>query len=253
MPTGGAALARLRRQSGAPPWQLRCLPVCASTEQVLSDWLRLHPWDGVLPRAVIARRQTLGQGQWGRRWQSPPGGVWLSAALPWSAPCSAPGILGLAVAVALAERLEASGVAVLIKWPNDLLVQGRKLAGVLPRMVVRGSKVRLARVGVGLNVVNAVPPGGIALTEIPAVQRLQQLHWTAEVLAALDHAVSLVADPERVCHATEMRLWTRQVQDPRSGESWSIEGLAEDGALRLRQGTRTNTWTRWNDAPVADL
>jgi len=111
----------------------------------------------------------------------------------------------------------------------------------------------LARVGVGLNVVNAVPPGGIALTEIPAVQRLQQLHWTAEVLAALDHAVSLVANPERVCHATEMRLWTRQVQDPRSGESWSIEGLAEDGALRLRQGTRTNTWTRWNDAPVADL
>ena len=254
--SGSAALARLRRCSGGPPWRLRTLPVCASTETVLSDWLRDAPWQGTVPRAVVARRQTCGHGQWGRRWQSPPGGVWLSAALPWQGQQAAPGLLGLAAAVALAERLEMAGLPVAIKWPNDLLVDGRKLAGILPRMVHRGSCVRLARVGVGLNVVNRVPPGAIALADCwpAALQRSSTaLLWTSEVLMALDRVQELVRDPKLVCHATEVRLWSRQVCDPDTGAPWQVEGLRDDGALVLRQGTRTTIWTRWLDGAAGGL
>ena len=255
-PLSAGALTQLQRRSGGLPWHLRCLPICTSTEDVLSTWLRTHPWDGGRPRAVIAGRQTRGQGQWDRQWQSPQGGVWLSAALPWSAVGTAPGLLGLAVAVTVAERLESLGVPVAIKWPNDLLVQGRKLGGILPRMVHRGSEVRLARVGVGLNVANGVPPGAIALRDCPSLRPLRTHRrglWTAQVLEALDQAVLLAADPQAVCRATEARLWTRQVKDPVSGEDWDVEGLRDDGALLLRRGTRTTSWTRWEDPPGSGL
>lgn len=254
--SGAAGLAHIRQARGAPPWQLRSVPVCSSTEQLLTHWLQTNPWSGSCPRAVTARRQICGVGQRGRHWHSPPGGVWLSAALPWSGHGSAPALLGLAVALALAERLEGDGLNVSIKWPNDLLVNGRKLAGILPRMVHRGHRVRLARVGVGLNVVNAVPPGAIALAEcglvLPSGPR-STLLWTAELLDCLDRALLLVQQPREVCRATESRLWCGEVQDPQNGERWSVEGLGEDGALLLRQGTRTCRWTRWADPENAGL
>ena len=249
--SGAAALACLRQHQGAAPWQLRCLPVCASTELELTAWLAAQPWDGVMPRAVVARRQIRGQGQWGRPWQAPPGGVWVSAALPWSGPGVAAGLFGLAVAVGLAERLEAAGLTVAIKWPNDLLVDGRKVAGILPRMVHRGSRVRLARVGLGLNVVNPVPPGAIALKQL--LPRSLPLPWTAEVLTALERAMDLATVPEAVVEATEARLWARTVNDPSTAELWTVEGLAQDGALRLRHGTRTTSWTRWGDLSSSGL
>ena len=49
------------------------------------------------------------------------------------------GLIGLALALSLSQRLERHGVPVRIKWPNDLLVDGRKLAGLLPRLVHRGN------------------------------------------------------------------------------------------------------------------
>jgi len=199
----------------------------------------------------MARRQIRGQGQWGRLWQAPAGGVWISAALPWSGPGVEAGLFGLAVAVGLAERLEAAGLTVAIKWPNDLLVDGRKVAGILPRMVHRGSRVRLARVGLGLNVVNAVPPGAIALKQL--LPRSLPLPWTAEVLTALERAMDLATVPEAVVEATEARLWARTVNDPSTAELWTVEGLAQDGALRLRHGTRTTSWTRWGDLSSSGL
>ena len=99
---------------------------------------------------------------------SPRGGLWISAALPWQGGRSASAMLiGLAVATVLAEHLERRGLEVAIKWPNDLLVNGRKLAGLLPRLVQRGSTIRLVRIGVGLNVENRIPlPGGGAASGV---------------------------------------------------------------------------------------
>ena len=92
-----------------------------------------------LPLAVVAAEQTEGRGRNGRAWSSPVGGVWLSVGVDW------PGYAGGAVAlrVALAVRAAVADEAaemtlgafdpgrLLIKWPNDLLLDGKKVAGVL--------------------------------------------------------------------------------------------------------------------------
>ena len=135
-------------------WQLRRLPVCASTEIELDRWLQRRQAAGLpLQRlAVIARRQRFGHGQQGRPWLSPAGGIWLSAAIPWAGDLPGTASLGLAVAVGLAQQLEALGLAVQLKWPNDLLCAWpgstpRKVAGVL----VEAREAR-ALIGIGVNV-----------------------------------------------------------------------------------------------------
>ena len=208
---------------------------------------------------VVADEQTAGRGRQDRDWYSPPrGNLYLSLAVDLATlPREKIPLIPLAAGVALAETVrELTALEVLLKWPNDLLVDGRKLAGILPRMVHRGSCVRLARVGVGLNVVNRVPPGAIALADCwPAawLRSSTALLWTSEVLMALDRVQELVGDPKLVCHATEVRLWSRQVCDPDTGAPWQVEGLRDDGALVLRQGTRTTIWTRWLDGAAGGL
>lgn len=231
----GAVAAALRRlppaagQASTLAWRLQWFPVCGSTETLLDHALaRGLP----APLAFIARRQSHGHGQDGRPWWSPAGGVWLSAALPWSqpsgdAPLASP---ALAVTLGLALQLEGLGIQASIKWPNDLVVGGRKLAGVLPRLRWRGSQVLGCRVGVGLNARNRVPPGAIALSELPV--HPGTVRSTALVLRALEWAVAASDQAELVRRQAERRLW---IQGPlwRAGQAWEVDGLDVDGGLRL--------------------
>ena len=251
-----AALRRLPPAAGVAdhlPWRLQCLPVCASTELELDQRLArgLRP-----PLAVIARRQNRGHGQQGRVWQSPLGGVWLSAALPWGAAgqnarLAAP---ALALTLGLCLQLESFGLRPQIKWPNDLLLQGRKVAGILPRLRWRGEQLLGCRVGVGLNGVNRVPPGAIALVDALAKRsRLAAAHphhpascpapLAALVLRGLEWAVAASCQPELVRRQAEQRLW-RPDGYPHQGESWQVIGLQEDGGLRLKCGARLVTLRR---------
>ena len=224
-------------------WQLRKLSVCASTETELERWLAQRSAGAALrlerPRAVVARHQRFGHGQHGRRWESPAGGVWLSAALPWAPtePEAAPP--GVAVAVGLLLQLEAQGVEGRLKWPNDLLMQGpdgqwRKLAGLLCGFRLRGSCVRWARVGVGLNGCNPVPRGATNLVRALGKIRARPRQLLPRVLAALEWAMASSSEPERVIKEAEARLWlpSRLVRVGR--ETWRVCGLTRQGGLDLR-------------------
>ena len=244
---GGRLMAMYRRLAGASacPWTIRHVPVCSSTEDLLGSWLRDQP-TLMGPRAVIATHQRRGVGQWGRTWLSPPGGVWISAALPWQGHASGhAGLLGLASALSMVQRLEQRGLAVQIKWPNDLLVRGRKLAGLLPGVVQRGAQLRLLRIGLGLNVRNPVPAKGIALRSLEGQQAADPIRWAAEVLLALDHCHAVGGDGAWCLEGVQARLWSDQLIHPEDGQTWRITGLESDGALRLRQGSRTESWRRW--------
>lgn len=263
----GAIGAHRRAAADLPfsplPWRLRALPVCASTETVLDRWLAEDPrllGDDPLraPRAVIARRQRFGRGQQGRPWISQPGGVWLSAALPWPAAVEAAAAPGLAVAVGLCLRLEAWGLPVRLKWPNDLVLIARdgsqgqsgqgarplKLAGLLPRLRLRGSTCRWARMGVGLNSANRVPPGAVALAEVLGSGRADPLVWCGEVLAALEWAMAAAGRPEAVCQEAERRLVLPAGPIRLDGSDWRPIGLAADGGLRLVDGRRERVLQR---------
>jgi BirA family biotin operon repressor/biotin-[acetyl-CoA-carboxylase] ligase len=250
-----AERARLGHHPEASPlaWRLRQLAVCASTETELDRWLAQLQANGgetpPLPLAVVADRQRFGRGQQGRVWSSPRGGVWLSAALPWPADPGRAAALGLAAAVGLARELQGllEGRAdgrVALKWPNDLLLLRpqrpvRKLAGLLPRLRRRGARLRWARLGVGLNGCNPVPPGAIALADLPGLEpggaRLRPPRLAALVLRGLEWAVAQADQAEAVRQAAEALLWEGPPLEL-EGELWQPQGLAADGRLRLLRG-----------------
>jgi BirA family biotin operon repressor/biotin-[acetyl-CoA-carboxylase] ligase len=113
---------------------------------------------------VLAERQTQGRGRLGREWDSPAGaGVYASLLLrpklpPWDLPQ-----ITLTTAVAVVRAVSrAAGLALGIKWPNDLLIQGRKVGGILTEMETEADRIRYLVVGLGLNVNNAAFPPELA-------------------------------------------------------------------------------------------
>jgi BirA family transcriptional regulator, biotin operon repressor / biotin---[acetyl-CoA-carboxylase] ligase len=99
---------------------------------------------------VLADTQTGGRGREGRAWTSPPGGLYLSALL--RPRLEKLGLLPLAAGLAVAEAAGELGVAAQLKWPNDVLASGRKLAGVLAEAASGTSGVEWVVLGIGVNV-----------------------------------------------------------------------------------------------------
>jgi BirA family biotin operon repressor/biotin-[acetyl-CoA-carboxylase] ligase len=112
------------------------------------------------PLVVTADSQTEGRGRGGRAWQSPVGGAWLSVLWPLSHPVthysSAPLVAGLATLRAirrLIEKYQARHVPLIqIKWPNDVLLDDRKVAGILCETVSTNARISHLVIGVGINV-----------------------------------------------------------------------------------------------------
>lgn len=105
--------------------------------------------------AVLAERQTGGKGRRGRPWFSPPGtGIWMSLVLRPPLPLLRAPQLTLMTAVSVAEAVRSeTGVPVVIKWPNDLLLpDGRKVCGILLEMSAETDHIRFIVLGIGLNV-----------------------------------------------------------------------------------------------------
>ncbi len=232
----GAALVAYQLKNkvlSSQKWKFKWHPVCASTEKELSLWLQREPLLQGQLRAVLAGRQNFGRGQFNRVWLSPLGGVWISAALSG---CQFPRngcLFGLEVAVAIAKCLEKKGVPVKIKWPNDLVVSNKKLAGFLPRLVSRGEELIMARVGLGLNVRNKVPEEGISISNILGKSFANTSFWSAEILFALGQVLENKSNPDYLLAEVERRLWQRIIIDPLTGLEWKILGIDNNGALIL--------------------
>ena len=120
-----------------------------------------------LPAIVIADRQTHGRGRRGARWWQPPGSLATSIVL--EAAAGPPPAWSLACGVALAETLRASEPAVeaVVRWPNDVEVGGRKLAGILVETVAAGRVI----FGIGVNTTgtaaDAPPPLAPRVATVP--------------------------------------------------------------------------------------
>ena len=128
--------------------------------------------------AVAARRQTAGRGRRGHVWESPEGNVYLSVVLrPRVVPSRLPG-LAAACGLGASDALEAllASNAPQLKWPNDLLVAGRKLGGILVEVARDGNDEAFAVCGIGINIESAPSDmGAISLTELGATASLSAL------------------------------------------------------------------------------
>lgn len=100
---------------------------------------------------VLADEQTGGRGRLDRRWESPSGGIWMSIVVRPDVPPTHAPVFTLAAAVATARAVGKQGVDTQIKWPNDVLVDGRKLTGILTEMEGEADRISWLVVGIGLN------------------------------------------------------------------------------------------------------
>ena len=101
--------------------------------------------------AVLADEQTGSRGRLDREWASPSGGIWVSLVCRPDIPTAHAPIYTLAAAVATTESLRDLGVDAEIKWPNDILVDGEKLVGILTEMEGEADRVSWIVVGIGIN------------------------------------------------------------------------------------------------------
>lgn len=201
-----------------------------------------------LPILLAADRQTAGRGRLGRVWHAAPGGALLfSLAVPWDVDPGASAAVSLACGVAIARCLEAAGVAVQLKWPNDVLLDGRKLAGMLTEMTEDAQGARTLVVGVGLNLrvdarqrIDIGHPVAELAERVGAAAAREREAWLARLVLALLGALrdyprhgfaAYQADYERVCAykgaAVEL---SQQGQATRRG---ILQGVDAQGRLRL--------------------
>lgn len=135
----------------------------ASTNDLAKELAARGAPEGTL---VVAEAQSRGRGRLGRQWNSPPGtGLYVSLLLrPPLPPTEMPQIT-LTTAVAVARALKrVTGVVPGIKWPNDLLLGGKKLGGILTEMETESEQIRHLVVGLGLNVDTRAFPEELAAT-----------------------------------------------------------------------------------------
>ena len=195
---------------------------------------------------VLAEEQTAGRGRDGRTWRSPLGGVWLGVLLRPPPPLPAPGVLSLRVGLVLADVVEAIlGVRPTsragLKWPNDVLVDDRKVAGILCESRWQGETLQWLAVGIGVNVANEIPAElaerAVALRELrPIVRRIDVLDQLVPALLRLAaHGGQLT---EFECAAFARRDWLRgrQIRAPLAGRA---AGIRPDGALLVDTGAGT--------------
>jgi len=140
----------------SPRFEIRRFETIDSTNTWVMDQARDGAAEGLF---AVAAEQTAGRGRRGRAWHSPRGGLWMTVLLrpPSGVSVEVLGLrVGLAVAEALGERPALPPI--MIKWPNDLMLDDRKIGGVLCEARWQGAIPAWVAVGFGINVQNALPP-----------------------------------------------------------------------------------------------
>jgi len=218
-------------------WLLEVVPETDTTNRLAAA---LPAWN-----AVRADTQSAGRGRTGRAWTSDRGGLWLSAVVPCPGPREQWALLPLAVGWALGEALRGLGVRGLrLRWPNDLLVGSRKLAGLL----MERHNSATAVVGVGLNVFNSPEQASPVLrdTTIRLADLVPLAHRDLDDLSALllhaiarAHQALLAGDFPKIAAALN-HAWRepRRVALDLAGRAEPVVGdflgIDSAGNLRLR-------------------
>lgn len=183
---------RLRRELAREPFfgdegeRVDVFPELSSTMDVMRERAESGAPEGTV---VVSERQLRGRGRRGRTWSSPVGGAWLSLLLRPEEERRPVSSLSVLSAVGTARALhEAYGVPITVKWPNDLLINRRKLGGILIDLASSGESLTRAIVGVGINVNNEPPERIPSISLSEALGRPVELEaCVASILRGIAH------------------------------------------------------------------
>jgi BirA family biotin operon repressor/biotin-[acetyl-CoA-carboxylase] ligase len=186
-------------------FDLKALRTCLNTRVIGKDlryWpevdstnamaLRLALEGAVEGTVVVAETQSKGRGRAGKPWFSPPGlNLYLSVILRPAVEVQKAGLLTLISSLAIADAIEAEGGQAQVKWPNDVLLGGRKVAGMLAELQTIGERVETLVLGIGVNVnisqdkldqaLGQTPWGATSITEVLR-REIDRVAFTATLL-----------------------------------------------------------------------
>jgi BirA family biotin operon repressor/biotin-[acetyl-CoA-carboxylase] ligase len=179
--------------------QVTCVRVTGST----NDWLKAAAAEGAPEGlAVFAEEQTAGRGQVGRHWIAPPGCCILTSVLlrPSIPPDQLRYLTMIAACAAAAASIETTGLAIQLKWPNDLISDTGKVGGVLVENSIVDGQVEHAIVGTGINVNQsrrdlASLPGATSL-RAELGRMVDRTDLARALLRALDERYTFIRDQQ---------------------------------------------------------
>ncbi len=197
------------------------------------------------PFALLAGEQTRGRGRKGRPFHSPPGGLYMTVALPLTLQLSDLTALTAFAALCVSHALEEkAALRPRIKWINDLYLDGKKIAGILTEADVdaESGDAGFVRVGIGINTGFGEAPGGLedkmAFLGIPALRPALAAAIAAD-LARYDPAIPLDV-PAYLERSMTVGRRVRVLSGGREHEGTAV-GIEKNGALILDEGGRKET------------
>jgi len=220
-------------------------PVTSSTMDVAKQAAREGAAEGTI---VIADQQTAGRGRLGRKWLSPPESSILLSIVLYPKLEELPR-LNMAACLAVARSIEkGTGLKPSIKWPNDVLIDGKKVSGVLMESDVQGDIVRYAIVGLAVNVnldPSSIPEIAETATSLKEAlgHEVSRLEMLTSLLTEFEELYSAIRRSERIEEEWRRHLETlgKEVTVRCGQDIWEgyAESVDEDGnlLLRLRDGS----------------
>lgn len=201
--------------------------------------------------AVVAETQLAGKGRLGRQWFSPAGaGIWTSIILHPALPVADMAKLTIMVAVAVRRAvLEATGLELVIKWPNDLLWAGRKVCGILAELGGEVDRLAFLVVGIGLNVNQVAEDfpeelretagslrlaAGRSLDRVVLLQALFRQVEACYLQVLKEGFAGILEDCRRYSATLGQRLTVREGARTLTGVA---RGIGDDGGLQLELTT----------------
>ncbi|MCM8768516.1 MAG: biotin--[acetyl-CoA-carboxylase] ligase [Candidatus Omnitrophica bacterium] len=156
---------------------------------------------------VWAEKQTGGRGRYGRRWDSPTGGIYLS----WIFTGITPGYLSVVAAAAVVRTLKGLGLAgCRVKWPNDIILNQKKISGIL---VEERGEISVVGIGVNLNSkASTLPPGATSFYEITGAQ-ISSLTFLEKLIQIFEEFVKRTRWQE----GDWLNLWSELFENGQSG------------------------------------
>lgn len=218
---------------------------CASTQIIAHEAAQEDVEDGTV---ILAEEQTAGKGRMARPWDSKAGkGIWMSViARPRLAPQQAPQMT-LVAAVAVTRAIEeVTGLMPQIKWPNDLLLNGKKITGILTELQTEPDMIKAIILGIGINVNQNQADFPLELEEIASSLKIEKgeaidrTYLIAKILGYLEEYTKLYEthgfSPIKLLWESYSNTAGKRIRAVMLNET--IEGIArgisEDGMLELQ-------------------
>lgn len=201
--------------------------------------------------AIVAHHQTAGRGQIGRSWHDEAGQNLLTSYLlrPSHLPLDQQYLLNLVVAVAVHHLLTDLGIDASIKWPNDIYVGNRKIAGLLVQCSLQGSNIQYAVVGIGLNVNQSTWPSNIP-NPTSIRHETGEHHDVLDLLPLLSRHLSATYDLLDRGNYTDLRAaYHRYLYRHNTWSTYTVDDRKTEGRL-IKVDTEGRAVIEWRDGPT---